>query len=213
MNRKLQKLTLGFNQSSTMRYWNWCQFIASGDRKRLLGQRYRELINPFAHHKFQGMNEVLRADQELVLPNDMLKKVDLMSMSQGLEVRTPFLAHDFVELINSLPEEYKLTKQGGKRILRDSFSDLLPRSILDRPKKGFEIPIKEWLNGELEAFLDGPLFTAEYIQNQGLFEFDYVDSIKGKWNDADFGDRIYLVWALIVFQSWYARYYPSVKND
>jgi len=213
LNRKLQKLARGLNHSPATRYWNWCQFIPSDDRQKLLGKSYLKLVNPFTHHKFDGLNEVLKADQEMVLPNDMLKKVDLMSMSQGLEVRTPFLAHDFVELMNSLPETYKLNKEGGKRILRDSFGDLLPRSILDRSKKGFEIPIKEWLNHELENLLNGPLFEKEYIQKQGLFETDYLDLIKAKWNDSDFGDRIYLVWALIVFQSWYSRYYPSAKND
>jgi len=213
LNRKLQKLAQGLNFSPANRYWNWCQFIPSNDRKQLLGAHYISLNNPFANSDFSDLNEVLRSDQKMVLPNDMLKKVDLTSMSQGLEVRTPFLAHEFVELINSLPISFKLTPSGGKRILKDSFQDLLPTSILERSKKGFEIPIKEWLNNEMIQILDGPLFTSAYLAEQGLFSENYIRKTRLKWNDSTFGDRIYLVWALIVFQSWYARFYSSSKND
>ena len=71
----------------------------------------------------------------------MLKKVDAMSMAHGLQVRTPFLDRSVIEFAQSIPTDYKINRKHGKRIIRDTFSDLLPKSILTRSKKGFEIPL------------------------------------------------------------------------
>src|SRR5690606_22837193 len=72
------------------------------------------------------LNSILFADLNLVLPNDMLTKVDLMSMANGLEVRVPFLDHRVVEYAFSLSADKKIGRKQGKRILRQAFSDLLP---------------------------------------------------------------------------------------
>lgn len=204
LNRKIQKFNIGLNLTSAQRYWNWCNFISETDRK--------ELLREFQHVEFPysvdwGQEDAhLEADQKLVLPNDMLKKVDLMSMAHGLEVRTPFLSWDMVNLANSIPLEYKFNNYSGKHILKETFKDVLPDSVLNRSKKGFEIPIKAWLNEEISSILNGHLFTASFIDKQGLFDYAKINELKETWGSKDFGDRIYLVWSLIVFQHWYQQF-------
>lgn len=205
LNRKVQKLNKGLALDHQSRYIKWCQFIDAGEREKLLLQDFESISNPFTELDWEDLNSVLLADQLMVLPNDMLKKVDLMSMANSLEVRTPFLDASVVDFANSLPAFYKINENGGKRILKDAFKEMLPESVINRPKKGFEIPIKEWLNDELDAILDGPLFKAEYLENQGLFEPGYIKKIRSEWSQPNFGDKIYMVWALIVFQHWWSR--------
>ncbi|MFT5822181.1 MAG: asparagine synthase (glutamine-hydrolyzing) [Crocinitomix sp.] len=205
LNRKVQKLKSGLSMDHKDRYFKWCQFIDPEERKQLLVADFENLANPFNELDWEVLNAVLLADQQLVLPNDMLKKVDLMSMAHGLEVRTPFLDINVVDFANSLPVAFKINGNGGKQILKAAFADLLPVSVLNRSKKGFEIPIKEWLNDEIENILNGPFFTAEFIKNQGLFKHVYIMKLKEEWSKPNFGDKIYMVWSLIVFQYWWVR--------
>lgn len=209
MNRKLQKLALGANQTFSERYWTWCQFISEKDRKRLLKHDFEIQKNPINTIDWQNLNHMLSADQQMVLPNDMLKKVDLMSMASALEVRTPFLDHKVVEFANSLPFSFKINANGGKQILKDAFADLLPERILNRAKKGFEIPIKAWLSEDIEAIFLGDLFSRAFIEHQDIFNYGFIEELQKDWVKPHFGDRIYLVWALVVFQNWWKRHYAS----
>ena len=206
LNRKLQKLAIGLKSAEHQRYWGWCQFINLKSRKKLLKYNVTENISTLNGLDWKNLNSILYADQTLVLPNDMLKKVDLMSMASSLEVRTPFLDHHLVEYVNSLPVDFKINQKGGKQILKDAFSDHLPAEIFSRSKKGFEIPIYDWLSEEIGEIMNGPLFTAEFVKNQGLFNYEEILKLKNDWGKTNFGDKIYIIWALIVFQHWWNRF-------
>lgn len=203
-NRKLQRMANGVSLPEKDRYFKWCQFVSDSDRKNLLGNSYEFIQYPY---KWEGVGlEVgLYADQKLVLPNDMLKKVDAMSMAFGLEVRTPFLDAEVISFANSLPLNFKIHKKQGKRILRDTFKEMIPYSISTRSKKGFEIPLAYWLGEELEEQFESERFSSKYIKEQGLFDVDFIENLKCNLNTAHSGDRIYLVWALIVFQFWWEK--------
>jgi asparagine synthase (glutamine-hydrolysing) len=82
----------------------------------------------------------------------------------------------------------------------------LPPEILNRKKRGFEIPIQEWLGGEINRLLNSELFRKDYIENQGVFKYEGVHALIKSTNKKDFGDNIYLLWALIVFQYWWNKY-------
>ena len=88
-------------------------------------------------------------------------------------------------------------------MLKDAFATWLPAWVMNRPKKGFEIPLKEWLSQEVEAWLNGPLFAEDYLKKQGLFCPKKIHSLQKQWNKPGFGDRMYIVWALIIFQHWW----------
>jgi asparagine synthase (glutamine-hydrolysing) len=205
LNRKIQKLAAGIGQSNKDRYWNWCQFIDTRSREKLLQNNFISLRNPIESIAWNKLSSILLADQQFVLPNDMLKKVDQMSMAHALEVRTPFLDHKIVEFANNLPIEMKLNDKGGKRILKAAFSDYLPAEIFNRNKKGFEIPIFEWLNEEIDQLLSGPLFRQDFLKQQGVFSFEAIQEVKLTWKKANAPEVIYLVWSLIIFQHWWQR--------
>jgi asparagine synthase (glutamine-hydrolysing) len=205
INRKLQKFNKGLKLSNEERYWEWCSFSSDTDVQRLLKP---ELITStsWTGKAIEDINDLLLSDQGFILPNDMLKKVDLMSMAHSLEVRTPFLDKNIVEFANSLPESYKLNKQEGKLILKAAFEEDLPKEILYRSKKGFEVPIQDWLSDEIEELFNSEMFSKDYIERQGLFNHNYIALLGKNLKNSDFGDKIYLVWSLLVFQYWWNKH-------
>src|SRR5207237_2991078 len=95
----------------------------------------------------KGTNRYLLFDQMYYLPDDILQKVDRMSMAHSLEVRPPFLDHRIVEFAASLPENMKIDGRRQKVILKELMRDKLPASVLRRPKTGLDIPVHDWLRG------------------------------------------------------------------
>ncbi|MFD1552765.1 asparagine synthase (glutamine-hydrolyzing) [Putridiphycobacter roseus] len=206
LNRKFQKFSRGLEQNAAERYASWLKFIPMDAKNKLLITPKTVAIDFSEFHLDKDLNGMLLADQSMVLPYDMLTKVDRMSMRFSLEVRTPFLDHELVNYINSLPAEYKLNKNGRKQILMDAFAADLPPNILKRPKKGFEIPIFDWLKEELDLALKQDCFSATFIKRQNIFNYDYICDLQKKWHLGTVGDGIYLVWTLIVFQNWWQQY-------
>lgn len=157
------------------------------------------------------MNDVLLADMHLVLPNDMLFKVDLMSMAHGLEVRTPFLDHQLVNFAFTLPVGFKINGSMRKKILQDAFREELPEELYNRPKRGFEVPMLQWLKTDLKSMTD-ELLRDELLLDQGIFNPDGVKNTLIKLHSNNPGDAHILVWSLIVFQKWWLKYLPNLPD-
>jgi asparagine synthase (glutamine-hydrolysing) len=114
------------------------------------------------------LNRRLQTDLKTTLVSEMLTKVDRMSMAFGLEVRVPFLDHRLVEWAFRLPDACKLEGQNGKRVVKQAMAPLLPPAILDRPKQGFNLPMREWLQTDLRTlFLDA--VTSRRFGERGLY--------------------------------------------
>jgi asparagine synthase (glutamine-hydrolysing) len=205
INRKVQKMNSGLKLDIEARYWHWCHFVSIEDVVNILKPEHYRTIN-WEGYMIQDVSDSLIADQHFVLANDMLKKVDLMSMANSLEVRTPFLDPNVVDFANSLPLAFKLGKNATKRILKDAYREELPEDVIDRPKKGFEIPLQEWLGDQISEILNSDKFSQEFIEEQGIFNYDGVRTLLKKVSNKSFGDRIYLVWSLLIFQHWWKKY-------
>jgi len=138
------------------------------------------------------------------LPGDILVKVDRASMSVGLEARCPILDRRVVEFAWSLPQDYLIDAGGGKRVLRAVMSKYVPRELTDRPKRGFGAPVEDWLRGPLRDWAEDLLNPAR-LREQGLFRPSEVNSV---WSQhlAGWRNHANLLWALLMFQSWYDRY-------
>ncbi len=149
------------------------------------------------------MNDILLTDTHLVLPNDMLTKVDLMSMANGLEVRTPFLDYELVNFIFSLPEEFKINSKIRKRILQDTFKDVLPAQLYNRPKKGFEVPLIRWFRKEMKSLIMDDLLSKKFIEEQGIFNSNEIEKLKHQLFSSNPGDVHARIWGLIAFQHWW----------
>lgn len=204
LSRKIKKFSSGFNMSPAERYENWCSWISPDVRKKMLMSTL--VFDQNTTTKIGSLNDFLLTDQQFVLPNDMLKKVDQMSMAHALEVRVPFLDHTVVEFANSLPETFKLNEKTGKIILRESFRNRLPESLFHRQKKGFEIPLQVWLQNEMKKRFGEIYFTESYIEKQGIFNKDFIHALKNDMLKSLEGDGIYLVWSLLIFQHWYHQH-------
>ncbi len=156
---------------------------------------------------YQGdkLNRILYSDLKDSLPGDMLTKVDWMSMKNSLEVRVPFLDHRLVEMAFQMPGDLKIKNGRTKYILKETFKDLLPPSVYRRPKAGFEVPISRWLKNELKFLLDQYL-DENRIKSQGIFDSEIVKGLVGQHLNGK-TDTSWMLWNLIVFQSWYENYF------
>jgi asparagine synthase (glutamine-hydrolysing) len=142
----------------------------------------------------------LYADLRLYLADDILVKVDRMSMATSLETRAPFLDGDLMELAFSMPGHLKIRNGERKWILKQAMQDVLPESILNRKKEGFSIPMKNWLRRELQPLMRD-LLSRERIARRGLFDADVVaqlmnEQVAGKENHA------HTLFPLMVFERW-----------
>ncbi|MEJ7863103.1 MAG: asparagine synthase (glutamine-hydrolyzing), partial [Pyrinomonadaceae bacterium] len=147
-------------------------------------------------------------DMNFYLAEDILTKVDRASMAVSLEVRAPFLDPRVAEFAAGLPPEYKLKGNKGKYILKKAVADLLPKSILQRPKKGFGIPIAGWLKGRLNPLMHD-LLAPERLKNQGLFNVGFVQKLI-KEHEQNIASHHKQLWTLLVFQLWYENFF--LKN-
>lgn len=214
--RQLQRFAEGMKLTSRERYWRWAGFATEEDSLHLLTSQSQEKLTlqeyasfkdsllSFIHEK-ETINEVLLTDISLVLSNDMLTKVDLMSMANSLEVRVPFLDFEVVNFIFSLPADYKINSSLRKRILQDAFRDVLPAQLYNRPKKGFEVPLLKWFRNEMRSLIENELLSKEFVTEQGVFQYSEIEKLKKQLfsnNPADVHARI---WGLLVFQWWWRK--------
>jgi len=143
-------------------------------------------------------------DMNYYMAEDILTKVDRAAMAVSLETRAPFLDPRVAQFAAALPLDYKLMGKNGKFILKKAVEDILPREILDRPKKGFGIPIAEWLKGRLNSLMHD-LLTPERLDVQGLFETAYVERLMRE-HETGRASHHKQLWTLLVFQLWYDRF-------
>ncbi|MDR3638042.1 MAG: asparagine synthase (glutamine-hydrolyzing) [Isosphaeraceae bacterium] len=139
--------------------------------------------------------------QDTYLPEDILTKVDRASMACGLEVRAPMLDAELVDSVERLPAEFKYGRGQTKRLLKRAASGRLPASILERPKKGFGIPVARWLRGPLSPLVER-LLNRERLERQGLFRPEEVARRVGE-HAAGVRDHRKPLWTLLMFQLWY----------
>lgn len=151
------------------------------------------------------LNDFLLLDQLMVLPGDMLKKTDLMSMRHSLEVRTPFMDKDVVRLANSLPEDWKNDRKTGKLVLKDAFRDMLPEEVFNRPKHGFEVPLHRWLSHVAPHKQNPHWLDNDYLTDQQLFQPEAIRQLFHTFTVKQETATTTAVWAYIVFQHWYDR--------
>ncbi len=152
----------------------------------------------------EGLNRFLWFDQRYYLTDDILAKVDRMSMAHSLEVRPPFLDHHIVEFAARLPERFKIRGFRQKYLLKRLMRDKLPPSVLGRKKVGFDIPAHDWLRRELKPLLLEAL-NPEALSRTGLFR---VGAVEGLLRD-HFEHRANLgfhLWGLMILLLWIDRW-------
>jgi asparagine synthase (glutamine-hydrolysing) len=143
-------------------------------------------------------------DINYYMAEDILTKVDRASMAVSLETRAPFLDPRVGQFAASLPLEYKLRGSKGKYILKKAVEPLLPREILHRSKKGFGIPVADWLKGRLNPLMHDLLAPAR-LKDQGLFEPEHVQTLIAE-HEKGIASHHKQLWTLLVFQLWHDNF-------
>jgi len=214
--RQLHRYAEGAGLSAKERYWHWASTFSEKGVDKLIAKATGNKINHaiidsvkerYLSNINEDFNSVLKTDLDLVLISDMLVKVDLMSMANSVEVRSPFLDHHVVEFAFSLPAEYKINKAGRKRIVKDAFRDILPPEIYNRGKRGFEIPMLKWFREELHTYIFDDLLNEKFVKEQGIFNPEFISCMKKQLYSNAPGHIVEQLWVLIVFQHWYKRYF------
>jgi asparagine synthase (glutamine-hydrolysing) len=216
--RQVQRYSEGLQLTTAERYWRWCTFNSQSNALKLL--KHKGLVNQNEVDAQKNavlnnitesgdINDILYADMQLVLPYDMLTKVDLMSMANSLEVRVPLLDYTVVNYAFSLPATFKVSGNGGKKILKDAFRDDLPAELFNRPKQGFEVPLLKWIRTGLRSTIENDLLEENFIKAQDIFDYAEVDKLKRKVFSNDPGDTHAIIWGLVVFQYWYKKYFAA----
>jgi len=185
-------------------YWNGT--FSTAQREEFMLQRNRASVKDLfdsdlpAADEHGSLNRYLAFDQRYYLADDILQKVDRMSMAHSLEVRPPFLDHRLVEFAARLPEHMKINGRQHKVVLKRLMQNKLPGSVLRRPKTGLDIPAHDWLRGALRPLLMDTL-SAAAIDGTNLFRRDRIESFISDHMErrANLG---YHLWGLLILFLW-----------
>lgn len=150
------------------------------------------------------INAMLWTDRRTFLPDDLLFKIDIASMSHGLEARSPFLDHHLVEFAAGLPGHWKLKGTRKKHILKLALKDLLPTDVLKRPKRGFDVPVSRWLRNELHDMSHELLLNGSLVRN--ILKSDTIEAqLAGHSSGRHDSGR--LIWTLLMLELWWREFF------
>lgn len=197
---------------------NNCQWISTALKElldNLLLHKENEII--YSERKIQEENNIqlrrMLVDISTYLPGDILHKVDRASMKYSLESRCPILDYEFAELSLRIPHEYKYKNGIKKYILKELTYEYVPKNLLDRPKKGFSVPLKKILQtSNIRRELDD-YSERSFVEKQGLFDFNTLNEIRdmvnvtdGRYEQSYVGNAVNVLWNYLVFQKWFNMY-------
>jgi len=214
---KLKRFTRGLLMPAGPAHFSWNGTWCEWEKHNLLSQEFKSIVTG-AKGTYEFLSSVYNiesdkpslmslqiADHCEYLPNDILAKVDRMSMAHGLEVRSPWLDYRIVEWAAKLPYELKLkNKIMNKYLLKYYMKKKFPSRIVNRPKQGFSIPINIWLRENLRDYVED-ILSEKSLKETGLFHTENVREmiIKHYKKKAAYGFEI---WGLLVFMIWYRMF-------
>jgi asparagine synthase (glutamine-hydrolysing) len=181
-------------------HWKNPESLVTGSQEpltRITDNHHNPHFRNFTH-------KMMALDLITYLPDDILTKGDRASMGVSLETRVPILDHRVVEFAWSLPLEMKVKNRQGKRILREVLYKYVPRTLIERPKTGFAIPLDSWLRGPLRDWAES-LLDKQQMKEQGFLN---PEPIHRKWAEHLYGrqNRQYEIWDVLMFQQWKRQY-------
>lgn len=213
--RDLKRFLKAASLSKVERYFNWVGAIDRDSKENLYTDDFRNQVKSFNSAQFLTqwfdksngngiVDATMLTDQMTYLPNDLLVKVDIASMANSLEARSPLLDHKVIEFAASLPENIKLKGTENKSLLKKVGSRLVPREVLYRKKMGFGVPIAHWLRGEMKGFLKEHLLSEKFAK-RGIIKKEAVEKsinehITGKQ------DHNSQLWTLLMLELWFQRF-------
>ena len=214
---ELRRFLEGARLPADWQHLRWMVFLREEQRARLYTREFHAEAAGAAEKLVRAVLEdagadrlaaQMRCDLKLYLPENILAKVDAMSMASSLEARVPYLDNEVVDLALAIPSHLKV--RGGERkwILKRAFADSLPQAVLGRGKEGFSMPMKHWLAHEWNGLMH-ELLSPQSLAAEGLFDARYVARLMRE-HETGTHNHSHLLWALMVFQLWRDRFEAGV---
>ena len=202
-------------RSERARYLDTIRFFSSDEKPALLSPDVRAALGAIdpeirlARHferyaSLPWASQMMRFDLETYLPDDVLTKVDRMSMAHSIESRVPLLDNGVIDLANALPSSLKIKNGRRKHVLKEVATRLLPDGIVDRKKQGFGVPLGTWFRGDLKELFADTLLSPSTLQ-RGYFESRFVKRIVNEHLSGR-RDHTLRLWQLVVFERWHRQY-------
>jgi asparagine synthase (glutamine-hydrolysing) len=212
---KLKRFVEGAALPETLQHFRWNTFMTEEKKRHLYGEELQQAVGHLdANARFiaylqapeaaEPLWQQQYADIKTFLVDDILVKVDRMSMANSLEARAPFLDYRVVEFAASLPSHLKLHGLRTKYLLKRCMAPKLPHEILSRRKEGFSIPMKNWLRQALRPLMQDVLSPVR-LKREGLFNAAYVEKLQADHltGRANYSHQL---WSLIIFETWRNAY-------
>ena len=213
--RDVQRFFTSANEERKQRYFRWMSTFKPALKPELYTAEFAQAVSGqnashFLDDWFDRANgsgildATLLTDQMTYLPNDLLVKVDIASMANSLEARSPFLDHKVIEFAASLPESLKMNKFRTKSLLKKVAAKLVPPEVVYRRKMGFGVPIGKWFRGEMKDFVRSVLLSEKSL-DRGIIKPVMMRKYVDQHTSAQF-DHAFQIWTLLMLELWFQRF-------
>ncbi|MCB1024407.1 MAG: asparagine synthase (glutamine-hydrolyzing) [Acidobacteria bacterium] len=201
--------------SKTERYFHWVTVFREEAKRSLYTNDFVDDVAENDPHEFLDkwfekangsgtLDATLLTDQMTYLPNDLLVKVDIATMANSLEARSPFLDHKVIEFAASLPESLKMKRFETKSLLKRVAARLVPKEVIYRRKMGFGVPIGNWFRADMKNFVMEVLLSEKFakrgIVNPGVVETYVKEHLNSE------ADHTYQIWTLLMLELWFQEF-------
>lgn len=213
--RRLRRFFENVSKPLYSRYCRWVCMINDNDKNELYSGNFKKQLNnddpaqwlkdyPNLSYDVQLVDRLMAIDIKTNLANDLLVKMDIASMANSLETRSPFLDYKLMEFIAKLPAEYKMKRLIKKYILKKAIKNILPRENIRRSKMGFGVPVGEWFRDELKELLHETLLSKKCLQREYFKPGLIKDMVKQHIEKQK--DYTFQLWTLLMLELWHQRF-------
>lgn len=213
--RDAKRFIQAANLPETERYFRWMSTFNRDAKFDLYTDDFASSVaeqNPseymdrwFAKANGSGLlDAALMTDQMTYLPNDLLVKVDIASMANSLEARSPFLDHKLIEFAASLPEDLKMRRFQTKSLLKKAAARLVPKEVIYRRKMGFGVPIGKWFREDMKDFVKSVLLSESSLK-RGIVKPQMLERLVVEHTNAE-RDHAFQLWTLLMLELWFQKF-------
>lgn len=213
--RDAKRFVQAASLSKTERYFHWVTVFREDAKKSLYTSEFIDHVsandsNAFLDKWFRAANgtgildATLLTDQMTYLPNDLLVKVDIATMANSLEARSPFLDHKVIEFAASLPESIKMKRFETKSLLKRVAAKLVPKEVIYRRKMGFGVPIGNWFRTDMKDFVKETLLSEKFTK-RGITKPEIVKRYVNEHISRE-ADHTHQIWTLLMLELWFQEF-------
>ena len=213
--RDVQRFFASANEERAVRYFRWMSTFKPAIKPDIYTTEFADAVrhNEPSHYLDQWferangtgvLDATLLTDQMTYLPNDLLVKVDIASMANSLEARSPFLDHNLIEFAASLPENLKMKRFRTKSLLKQVAARLVPPEVIYRRKMGFGVPVGNWFRGEMKDYVRGVLLSETSLK-RGIIKPEAMQRYVEEHTSGKF-DHAFQIWSLLMLELWFQRF-------